>query len=304
MKKILAALLALGLTFSFTLAQDDHAHETGGESGGMSHDEMSHGDTGGEMDHSEHGAEEISREALNVVLVGESSLTIEPLISADGTLTLGVKVEPPAELSLSVTGPRGEERALETTPVMMDEITEETGGHGEEGHEEEYNESGGHNMDNMNADVRDVLTFQIGAVEEGVWRFSGTLGDAEVSFPLSIYQTSIGETDVYLALAPSPALSTRGLSEAFVYAFEGDEAVHSAMALGREMDGMQHSTDDEQLELTHNHFDNVYDDTAGFSPMANLAPLSFAMAGMWNVDVLFMGETEETITFEVEVLDE
>ena len=310
MKKILATLLILGLTFGLTLAQDDHSHETGGESGGMGHDEMSHGDTGGEMDHgdmdhSEHSTEETAGEALNVVLAGDSSLTLEPLISADGTLTLGVKVEPPAELSLSVTGPSGEEMGLEATPVMMDAMERGTGGHGEEEHGEEgRSESGGHDMDSMNPDARDVLAFQVGAVEAGVWRFSGTLGNTEVSFPMSIYQASADETDVYLALAPSPALSTRGLSEAFVYAFQEGEAVHSGMMVGREMSGMQHSTDDEQLDLTHNHFNDIYNDAAGFSPMANQAPLSFAMAGTWDVAVTLMGETEETVTFEVDVLDE
>ena len=300
MKKILATLLILGLTFGFTLAQNDHSHETGGESGGMSHDEMGHG----EMDHSEHSTEEPEGEALNVVLVGESSLTIEPLISADGTLTLGIKVEPPAELTLSVTSPKGEEMRLEATPVMLDETAQETGGHGEEDGEEGHSEGGGHDMDSMNADVRDVLAFQVGAVEEGVWRFNGTLGDAEVSFPLSIYQASNDQTEVYLALAPSPALSTRGLSEAFVYAFQEGEAVHSGMMVEREMSGMQHSTDDEQLDLVHNHFNDVYNDAAGFSPMANQAPLSFAMAGSWNVDVAIMGEVEETVTFNIDVLDE
>ena len=297
MQKLLTALLALGLVFGLVIAQDDH--NTGGESGGMSHDEMNHE----EMDHSEHSTEKAEGEALNVVLAGDSSLTLEPLINADGMLTLGIKVEPPAELSLSASSPSGQEMGLEATPVMMDDM-KETGGHGEEGHGEDHGESGGHDMNSMGADVRDVLTFEIGVVEAGIWRFSGTLGDAEVSFPLSIYQTSTAGTDVYLALAPSPALSTRGLSEAFVYAFEGDEAVHGAMALGREMAGMQHSTDDERLDLVHNHFNNVYDETAGFSPMANLAPLSFAMAGTWNVDVMLMGETEETVTFEVEVLEE
>ena len=288
MQKLLIALLALGLVCGFTFAQDDH--DTGGESGGMSHNEMNHD----EMDHSDHSAEKPEGEALNVVLVEDSSLTLEPLISADGTLTLGVKVEPPAELSLSVTSPSGEEVGLESTPVMMDEM-KETGGHGE---------SGAHDMDSMDADVRDVLTFEVGTVEAGVWRFSGTLGDAEVSFPLSIYQTSADGTDIYLALAPSPALSTRGLSEAFVYAFEGDEPIHSGMAVGREMEGMQHSTDDERLDLVHNHFNNVYDETAGFSPMANLAPLSFPMAGAWNVEVMVMGSEMRTFDFAVKVLEE
>ena len=302
MQKLLIALLVLGLVFGFVIAQDDH--DTGGESGGMSHDEMDHGEMNhGEMNHSEHSTEEAEGEALNVVLVGDSSLTLEPLINADGMLTLGIKVEPPAELSLSVTSPSGQEMGLESTPVMMDDM-KETGGDGEEGHGENHGESGGHEMDSVDADVRDVLTFEVGAVEAGVWRFSGTLGDAEVSFQLSIYQTSADGTDVYLALAPSPALSTRGLSEAFVYAFEGDEAVHSAMALGREMEGMQHSTDNERLDLVHNHFNNVYDETAGFSPMANLAPLSFPMAGAWNVEVMVMGSEMQTFDFAVEVLDE
>ena len=347
MKKLLIAFLALGLVVGFGVAQDDakqdhseHSEEHKQEDGEMDHSdshneddqtEMDHEDHSdeehGDMDHSDHGDMSEMGQALNVVLVGDSSLTLEPLISIDGTLTLGVKVEPPADLSLKVKSPSGQEMMPDAVPVMamgMEESHE--GEHSEEGEEhsedEDHSEgesdhseghhseeaegkhNGEHDMDSMKADITTTLSFEIGAVEEGVWRFSGTLDGADVSFPLSIYKASTEQTDVYLALAPSPALSTRGLSEAFVYAFRDGEVVHNGMTLNRSMEGMQHSTDDEQLMLTHNHFNDVYNDILGYGPMANNNPLGFSMAGDWDVNLMIMGANEEMLSFDIEVLDE
>jgi len=328
MKKLLIAFLALGLVVGFGVAQDDakqdhseHSEEHKQEDGEMDHSdshneddqtEMDHEDHSdeehGDMDHSDHGDMSEMGQALNVVLVGDSSLTLEPLISIDGTLTLGVKVEPPADLSLKVKSPSGQEMMPDAVPVMAMSMEEShEGEHGEEhdgeGHHSEEAE-GEHDMDSMKADIAMTLSFEIGAVEEGVWRFSGTLDGADVSFPLSIYKASTEQTDVYLALAPSPALSTRGLSEAFVYAFRDGEVVHNGMTLNRSMEGMQHSTDDEQLMLTHNHFNDVYNDILGYGPMANNNPLGFSMAGDWDVNLMIMGANEEMLSFDIEVLDE
>lgn len=321
MKKLLIALLALGLVVGLGLAQDDANTQDHSE-----HSEEQSKDD--EMDHGDHNDMSEMGEALNVVLVSDSSLTLEPLISADGTFTLGVRVEPPAELSLSATSPSGQEMALTAVPVMaMTEDMKEEGHTESESHEEGEHDDGEHSDEDMTedehgddmaedkenhedhdmesmADVRKTLTFNVGAVEEGVWRFGGTLVDAEVAFPLSIYKASTEQTDVYLALAPSPTLSTRGLAEAFVYAFRDGEVVHNGMMMGRSMEGMQHSTDEEQLGLVHNHFNDVYNDTLGYGPMANQSSLGFAMAGTWDIDVMIMGDTEERLNFDVVVLEE
>ena len=313
MKKLLIAFLALGLTLGFGVAQDDAKQDHSEEQ--TQDGEMDHDDSHGDMDHSEHNEMSGMGQALNIVLVGEASLTLEPLISSDGTLTLGVKVEPPANLALSATSPSGQEVTLSAVPIMAMDLKEEGSKHSEgEEHSEDETEHGEghdhaesedeHDMDSMKANAATTLSFSVGNVEEGVWRFNGTLNGADVSFPMSIYKASTEQTDVYLVLAPSPTLSTRGLAEAFVYAFRNGEVIHNGMMLNRSMAGMQHSTDDEQLTLVHNHFNDVYNDTLGYGPMANQNSLGFAMAGTWDVSITIMGKNEEIVGFDVEVLDD
>lgn len=298
---ILMGVGSFGLSQADSSTTDNAQHDNQSDMDtDMDHADMDHGS----MNHGEHGAGDRG-EALNVVLVGESSLTLEPLISAEGSFTLGIRVEPPAELSLNVTSPSGQEMALEAQPIMA-KMDRDGTTDGQDGSDEASSVGMNHSEHSVTSDlgVSQTLAFEVGAAEAGVYRFSGTLSGAGVSFPISVYTNSANETDVYLVLAPSPALSTRGLAEAFVYAFKNGEPVHSGMTVDRAMAGMEHSTDDEQLDLVHNHFNDVYNDTLGYGPMANQRSLGFAMAGTWDVSVTVMGSDMTRFAFDVEVLDE
>ena len=297
-----AFMLAATLLLGFGLAQTtEQTH--------VDHDQTTHD----EMDHSEHTMED-SAEAHNTVSVEDATLVLEPLISSDGMLTLGIISDASAELRLGVTSPSGDTRALEAVPLMAtrdeghlngDEHAEEDDHDGEMTHGGEDTENHGEGeTPSVEAKTSEIFVFSLGAVEEGTWRFSGTLGDADVAFPLSVYRAATETTDVYLALAPSPALRTRALAEAFVYAFRGGEAIHNAIMMTREMAGMQHSTDEDQLALRHNHFNEHYNEILGYAPMANQHPLTFAMAGTWTVEILIMDDPAETLDFEVQVLDD
>ena len=256
------------------------------QTGGAGHDHMPMSGGGHPTQESMHdhamtgGAEESAEnaaDALNTVAVGDYLMSVDPLVTPEG-VTLGLKLDTgtedaPAEISgldLSVTGPQGEMQALEPA------ITSDT-----------------------------LATVTLPGFAEGVWRVEGTLNGQEVNFPMSLYQQTTPEgVTVYLALVPAPSLSARGLAEVYAYAFEDGAFVHGDYALQYNMTGMSHATDEAVVTLEHTHFDNTLK-SAGIEGSANHAPLSFAMAGTWNVGVAITheGETHEA-AFDVTVLDE
>lgn len=287
-------LTALLLAFGSALAQTDH-HQSGTDD---QHENEQHSEH--EMNHDMHnmGGEQDAEAQVNTVAVGESLLTVVPLLD-DGTLKLALESdmgeEPAAErLELFMTSPTGETRRLEFQTVTPTADTS-TGGAETDGTDEQHHE--GENVEH-GAAIRVVA--ELPAFEEGIWRVEGTLGEREVAFPLAMYRAERDTTEIYALFAPAPTLSGRGLSEAFVYAFREGEPVHNTVTLRREMAGMQHSADDDVITLRHEYFGNLYD-TSRFEPMANRAPLSFAMVGTWTVDVT-VGEVP--VTLEVEVLGE
>ena len=264
------------VTLSLTLHA---AAQTGGA--GHDHMPMSGGEHAAQESMHEHamtgGAEADMTDALNTVAVGGYLMNVDPLVTPEG-VTLGLKLDTgtedtPLETSgfdLNITDPQGEMRALEPT------ITSDT-----------------------------LATVTLPSFAEGVWRVEGTLNGQEVNFPMSLYrQTTPDGVTVYLALVPAPSLSTRGLAEVYAYAFEDGAFVHGDYALQYNMTGMNHATDEAVVTLEHTHFDGTLKE-AGIEGSANHAPLSFAMAGTWNVSVAVTHEGEtHGAAFDVTVLDE
>ena len=139
---------------------------------------------------------------------------------------------------------------------------------------------------------------------DGVWRLSVAHGDLRVEVPISIVSATSGSTEVVAVFAPAPSLSGAGLTETFVYAYDGGEVVHAAMSVRRAMAGMQHATDDEQLALVHDHFTLLADVAPVGEAMANRSPLDFAMAGSWDLTVTIAGERADSFVLAVDVLAE
>jgi len=156
----------------------------------------------------------------------------------------------------------------------------------------------------VHGDLMEVMTFPIGMIETGIYRVSIMLGDDMLELPVGVYSSSSDMTDAHLVLAPNPSLSSRGQSQTFLYAFRDGEPIHNGTMLQRSMAGMQHMTDSEELSFAHTHFSDLYDDAVGEKPMSNEMTLSFAMAGTWDVNVTLMGEMAETLSFNVDVLNE
>ncbi len=270
--------LTLSLTLSAAAQTGGNDHDHTAMSGGQEehethdHDAHDHNDdmTGGV-------GEEGATQMLNTVAVGNYLMSIDPLVTPE-SVTLGLTLDTGVEdapvvasgFDLSATDPQGETQALSAT-VVNDTLA----------------------------------TVTLPNFAPGVWRIEGTLSGQAVSFPLALYQQTTPEgTDFYLALAPAPSLSTRGLTEVYAYAFEDGEFVHGAYTLQYAMSGMTHSTDDAVVDLEHTHFDNSLNE-AGIEGSANHAPLSFAMAGAWSVDVAVTHEGDiRQATFDVTVSDE
>ncbi len=249
-------------------SEDEHSHDMA-----ESDDEHSHDMSESSSEHS-HG-ESMSMTDFKMpaysVMLAEQTVSIEPIIMADGSFSMGVRLNTMDNgmPQLTVISPSGET----VSPMML---------HG----------------DSMN-----VMTFPVGMVEAGIYRVSAMLAEDTLELPVGVYLASSNAISAYLVMAPNPSLSSRGESHSFFWAYEGTEALHGDMGLQRSMAGMQHMTDADELMFKHTHFDDVYDDILGSKPMSNELPISFAMAGMWDVNVSLIDQNE-TLAFEVQVLNE
>ncbi len=291
-RKYLLSFIVLGLfVFGFSFAQHSHdsssdsssqeTHEHDASEDSHSHDmnsedmkeEHSHDMSDSSDEHSHNSGMTMMDTEMPAysVMLAEQTVTIEPLILADGSLSIGVRLDnmDNGMPQLSVITPSAEV----LSPMML---------HGA----------------SMN-----VMTFPVGIVEAGIYRVSAMLGSDTLELPVGVYMASNDDISAYLVMAPNPSLSSRGESHSFFWAYEGDEPIHGDISLQRSMAGMQHMTDADELMFSHTHFNDAYDDILGTSPMSNELPVSFAMAGMWNVNVSLL-EQSETLAFEVEVLNE
>lgn len=286
MKRFSYLLLAALLTFGLVSAQDsDSSHHEGTHDEGHSDeysDDTTSDDTTDEMNHDEdysgHDTDDMATdelsdgEALNTVMLGEQSVALDPLITLDGSFTLGLRSEEAwGELTVNVTTPQG-------SSLSFDELSSSS-----------------------------LATLEFGQAEAGIYRFSGTHDGADFAFPVSVYRQTSGDAEAYLVLAPTPTLANRGESEVYANVVRNGENVHGTYALNRVMEGMTHSTDDDLLELAHTHFEDSYDEVLGEAPVFNQVPLSFPMVGTWQVNLdVTDGDSDETFfeTFEIEMLED
>jgi hypothetical protein len=142
--------------------------------------------------------------------------------------------------------------------------------------------------------------------QQGTWRVSLQHENAVASMAISVsdHLTKQG-TRVFATFAPTPSVSNGGHTEALIFVYSGGEPVHSGIMLQRNMPGMQHSTDEEEVHLIHDHLQVIERATGGaLSVMVNRGRLDFAMAGEWVVVLRILGTTNEVIPFSTEVLGE
>ena len=135
--------------------------------------------------------------------------------------------------------------------------------------------------------------------ETGIWQLEGSFLDTSMSLFAGV--TDQG-SDVRGALVPTPSVSGGARSEVFVSAFAGGEHIHKTYNVQRAMQDMTHMGDDDIITLEHHHYDDYV--TEDFYPVGNSAPLSFMMAGDWQLDVQLKGGLDEQASFTVEVLSD
>ncbi len=232
--------------------------------GAMDHD---HDDSNNMADH-DHNMAAMAEQMgdANILTVGNNTLRLEPIVS-NKQLYLGLNFSQMemGEIDFMITSPNAKEhKTLKLSNVNL---------------------------------------LELGQVQTGIWRFAGKLHEEEINFSISVAHQETEYSDVYLILAPSPSLSGAGKSEAFVYAFKDAASVHSSLNIKRNMPGMQHSSDHDELAMLHSHFENRYNNILA-DAMANQSPISFMMVGNWEVEVNIAGETSESILFTIEMLDE
>ncbi len=154
----------------------------------------------------------------------------------------------------------------------------------------------------LEGDVMNALSADLGRAEAGMYEITGTVGMHELQSSVSVYSGKTDlDSDIYVILAPTPSVSGIGLTEAFIYAATNGESIHTKYLVSRKMTGMTHMTDEEVIELEHNHFEAF--STADFEPAGNEAAINFPMAGNWEFTVTLMSSVPETASFTVAVLD-
>jgi len=139
---------------------------------------------------------------------------------------------------------------------------------------------------------------ELGQVLAGVWRLSAQIDDSELDFAISVYKQNSSSGDIYLILAPSPSLSLRGKSNVFVYG-SNNEHMHDGFSMKYQMPGMQHSSDDNEIRL-----EPIHPEYASLSAMANQSPISLAMVGTWQIALTINSNPAQTISFDIEMLNE
>ncbi|MCA9838937.1 MAG: hypothetical protein KC422_18625 [Trueperaceae bacterium] len=284
-KIFVSALILLGLSLSF--AQDDH-------------------------DHSDHAA--MTGPKANVIELGSTMLELNPILLPDGHFYLGF-----IEAAHNMTAMADHDHSDTSDDSATDAASD---GHASDDHaDHDMNDDSDHSMHDAMAEdisltitspsgtevsleghIMSALSADMGMIEEGSYQISGMLGEAVFETSVAVYRGKTDlDSDIYAIFAPSPSLSTMGMTEAFVYAFAEGESIHAMYLVNRKMAGMTHMTDEEEVELEHNHFEAFRSD--GFEPAGNDIPLNFPMAGDWEFTISIMSSIPETASFTVSVLD-
>ncbi|MEZ4631927.1 MAG: metallo-mystery pair system four-Cys motif protein [Deinococcales bacterium] len=293
--RILSTIISLSFLFSFqsSFAQD-HSHND------------SHHDS------------DMPQVQANYLAVGFYQLELNPMLNLDGHFKLGFRLLSDHEMSGEMSD---EMPDMNHDDMSHDAMSDETMEHETMEHETEH-ETEHEDMDHSTVHMgEDSLVIQVispsgesldleslgsqfsldlGQIEVGHYLLSIAMGDITNHSAISVYQgkTEV-ETEVYAILAPSPSLDGQGLAELFVYAFADGDNVHKPYQVKHYMEGMVHASDEEILELTHEHFDDFR--TEDFKPAGNRAPLSLPMVGTWKLDVSIIASAIEDISFDVQM---
>jgi hypothetical protein len=264
----------------------------------------------------------------NILILGEHMLKLEPLLAPDGSMKLALSSVSLESLAVEQAMAEHHQEDEHSDSEHSETEHSETE-HSETEHSNEEHTEGEH-TDTMTATMSDdtmmlpievVITapdgssypattetgsvvVETGKFMEGVYSVSGSLANESFTSKMSVYSAlSDLDNQVIVLFAPSPSLSTKGLTQAFVYAFSEGEAIHRGMSIKRTMTGMTHMSDDEEVSLGHEHFNDKYN-MENFEPMANVAPISFAMAGTWEFTVNLLGSLPESAVFSILVSDD
>lgn len=200
--------------------------------------------------------------SANKIMFGEKTLRLYPLLSPEGDFQIMVQSDK-AGYTMSV---KHEDTSLATT----------------------FDEAGLTHVD-------------LGMAKHGNYHLTFRDGTNEITVPVSVYQASTltGKTFTVI-FAPSPSLSSQGLSEVFVYNVDNGENQHETISMNYRMQGMQHSSDQLITPLEHEHFEGLKsalsasenaENTVLESAMSNRSAVSFSMVGSWQFTIIVDGET-------------
>ena len=256
--RLIYLCLLTSLLPSVTYAQNgdtDHDNDHGAEPTSAEHAQ-------GETEHHDEDHDEREGNMANVVSVGDMKVHLDPMVSVEGKVALGLTFSQNVAYDLMVTTPSGETAGGATGEA-------------------------------------EGTILKVDQLEPGSYTISGTLGDETLTTGVSVYEamTDLG-TQIVTVLAPSPSVSTGGLTDAFIYGFADGENVHKPYVVSRQMLGMTHMNDDQMLDAEHTHFDGY---EVEFEPAANETPVSFPMVGTWQMSVALGGSLSEEVRFDVDV---
>ncbi len=232
-------------------ATDKESHEHHDSS--ASHDDSKHDDE----HHEHHETAKHSGESANVVMLGEKTLMLYPLLSPDENFQILIDAD----------------KAGYTTSVSYEDTPLEVS----------FDDSGRTQIDLANA-------------QQGTYHLTFRDQSNTVTVPVSVYKAETNSGKSFTAIfAPSPSLSTSGKSEVFIYNIAQGENLHELINVNYKMDGMQHSMDNVMTPLVHEHFDALKGEASEDNPalttaMSNRSSLSFAMAGQWKFNIMVDGE--------------
>lgn len=236
------------------------------------HDRPHGHEMSGEMSHDAMSHDAMDSEtAFNVVAVGGVGLELTPLVTPDARLHLQLATSETAALDLTALSPDGDTFVLDPSQNTLD----------------------------------------LGSFTPGLWRLSGSVNGTPFGTGFSAYHSEDTAapdglaSDLYTVFAPTPALSNRARTEAFAYLYDASgEPVHGAMTLQRGMTGMQHAGDDDKLPIVHVHISDVEGDSDN-AIMGNRGPVSFAMAGPWQIAIEVTGASDsQTFALTANVLND
>lgn len=239
------------------------------------HDQMDMNESSdSDHEHSHHTNHDSSStmQSANKIMLGEQMLRLYPLLSPEGDFQIMVQSE----------------NAGYTTSASYEGTSLATA----------FDEAG-------------LTSIDLGKARQGSYNLTFRDATNETTVPVSVYKSLTPSGKAFTTIfAPSPSLSSQGLSEVFIYNVEDGKNGHESISINYSMEGMQHSTDELITTLEHEHFDGLKSalsadanaaNTVLESAMSNRNAISFSMVGDWQFKIMVEGEI---LSFDVAMLDQ